>query len=164
MLHSNFGSLCFRHDFRMMNTFLLNSLCVCVCVVNVFIIDHHPLSYFIDVTSSKVYCCPANPSQMRMAEITEMIHTASLLHDDVIDMSDVRRGVASVNSSFGNKLAVLAGDFLLARASVCLARLRSVEAMEIMSIVIEQVSVSNLALALLLGAPMYTLPSSVVLH
>lgn len=55
-----------------------------------------------------------------------MIHTASLLHDDVIDMADTRRGIGSVNSVFGNKLAVLAGDFLLARASVCLARLRNV--------------------------------------
>ena len=67
-----------------------------------------------------------------------MIHTASLLHDDVIDMSDIRRGVASVNSSFGNKLAVLAGDFLLSRASVNLARLRSLETMELLSVVIEQ--------------------------
>lgn len=66
-----------------------------------------------------------------------MIHTASLLHDDVIDMADVRRGVGSVNRVFGNKLAVLAGDFLLARASVCLARLRNVEVIELLSTVIE---------------------------
>ena len=51
----------------------------------------------------------ASPStkQVRLAEITEMIHTASLLHDDVIDTADSRRGVESVNSMFGNKLAVL---------------------------------------------------------
>ena len=76
-------------------------------------------------------------SQRRLAEITEMIHTASLLHDDVIDLADTRRGVSSVNSVFGNKLAILAGDFLLARASVCLARLRSVPVVELMSTVIE---------------------------
>lgn len=45
--------------------------------------------------------------------------------------------VGSVNAVFGNKLAVLAGDFLLARASVCLARLRSVPAVELLSMVIE---------------------------
>jgi geranylgeranyl pyrophosphate synthase len=77
------------------------------------------------------------PLQRRLAEITELIHTASLLHDDVIDSADVRRGVGSVNKVFGNKLAVLAGDFLLARASVCLARLRSVPAVELLSSVIE---------------------------
>lgn len=49
------------------------------------------------------------PLQRRLAEITEMIHTASLLHDDVIDAADTRRGVSSVNTVFGNKLAVLAG-------------------------------------------------------
>ena len=42
--------------------------------------------------------------QVRLAEITEMIHTASLLHDDVIDTADSRRGVESVNSMFGNKV------------------------------------------------------------
>eukprot|EP00511_Aplanochytrium_stocchinoi_P006463 CAMPEP_0204827330 /NCGR_PEP_ID=MMETSP1346-20131115/4798_1 /ASSEMBLY_ACC=CAM_ASM_000771 /TAXON_ID=215587 /ORGANISM="Aplanochytrium stocchinoi, Strain GSBS06" /LENGTH=413 /DNA_ID=CAMNT_0051955697 /DNA_START=625 /DNA_END=1866 /DNA_ORIENTATION=+ len=75
--------------------------------------------------------------QLRLAEITEMIHTASLLHDDVIDVADTRRGVKSVNQLFGNKLAILAGDFLLARASVCLARLRSLEVVEVLSTVIE---------------------------
>lgn len=79
----------------------------------------------------------ALPLQRRLAEVTEMIHTASLLHDDVIDAADTRRGVSSVNTLFGNKLAVLAGDFLLARASVCLARLRSVPVVELLSTVIE---------------------------
>merc|ERR1711871_1825478 len=78
-----------------------------------------------------------NAKQVRLAEITEMIHTASLLHDDVIDMADTRRGVGSVNRMFGNKLAVLAGDFLLARASVSLARLRNVDVIEVLSSVIE---------------------------
>lgn len=68
---------------------------------------------------------------------SEMIHTASLLHDDVIDEADTRRGVPSVNKVFGAKLAILAGDFLLARSSVCLARLRNLEAVELMSTVIE---------------------------
>jgi len=75
--------------------------------------------------------------QRRLAEITEMIHTASLLHDDVIDVADTRRGMQSVNSVFGNKLAILAGDFLLARASVCLARLRNIPVVELLSTVIE---------------------------
>lgn len=76
-------------------------------------------------------------SQLRLAEITEMIHTASLLHDDVIDVADTRRGVKSVNQMFGNKLAILAGDFLLARSSVCLARLRNLDVVEVLSTVIE---------------------------
>ncbi|KAL9091280.1 MAG: hypothetical protein Q9165_004914 [Trypethelium subeluteriae] len=76
------------------------------------------------------------PSQHRLAEITELIHTASLLHDDVLDTSVTRRSHASANIAFGNKMAVLAGDFLLGRASVALARLRSPEVTELLATVI----------------------------
>ncbi|KAK7736699.1 coq1 putative hexaprenyl diphosphate synthase [Cytospora paraplurivora] len=76
------------------------------------------------------------PSQRRLAEITELIHTASLLHDDVIDHSVSRRGAPSANLEFGNKMAVLAGDFLLGRASVALARLRNGEVVELLATVI----------------------------
>ncbi|KAJ3209694.1 coq1 putative hexaprenyl diphosphate synthase [Dinochytrium kinnereticum] len=76
------------------------------------------------------------PSQRRLAEITEMIHTASLLHDDVIDLALTRRSQPSANAEFGNKMAILAGDFLLARASVALARLRNLEVVELLSTVI----------------------------
>lgn len=76
------------------------------------------------------------PSQRRLAEITELIHTASLLHDDVIDHSVARRGAPSANLEFGNKMAVLAGDFLLGRASVALARLRNAEVVELLATVI----------------------------
>ena len=76
------------------------------------------------------------PSQRRLAEITELIHTASLLHDDVIDNSISRRSTPSANISFGNKMAVLAGDFLLGRASVALARLRDAEVIELLATVI----------------------------
>ncbi|KAJ8653666.1 hypothetical protein O0I10_010704 [Lichtheimia ornata] len=77
--------------------------------------------------------CTILPTQRRLAEITEMIHTASLLHDDVIDASETRRNLPSANASFGNKMAVLGGDFLLARASIALARLRNAECTELMS-------------------------------
>jgi geranylgeranyl pyrophosphate synthase len=76
-------------------------------------------------------------AQRRLAEISEMIHTASLFHDDVIDGADTRRGVAAVHVTFGNKMAILAGDYLLARASIYLARLRNVEVVETMSTIIE---------------------------
>jgi hexaprenyl-diphosphate synthase len=76
------------------------------------------------------------PSQRRLAEITELIHTSSLLHDDVIDHSVSRRGSPSANLEFGNKMTVLAGDFLLGRASVALARLRHAEVIELLATVI----------------------------
>lgn len=76
------------------------------------------------------------PTQRRLAEITELIHTASLLHDDVIDNAVTRRSSSSANLQFGNKMAVLAGDFLLGRASVALARLRDPEVTELLATVI----------------------------
>lgn len=76
-------------------------------------------------------------AQRRLAEISEMIHTASLFHDDVIDGADTRRGMPAVHNVFGSKVAILAGDYLLARASICLARLRNSEVIETMSTIIE---------------------------
>ena len=76
------------------------------------------------------------PTQRRLAEITEMIHVASLLHDDVIDASPLRRGAPSAPSEFGNKLSILGGDFLLGRASVALARLRDNEVVELLATVL----------------------------
>ncbi|KAJ1679983.1 coq1 putative hexaprenyl diphosphate synthase [Spiromyces aspiralis] len=76
------------------------------------------------------------PSQRRLAEITEMVHTASLLHDDVVDKSVTRRGQPAIQKEFGNKLAVLAGDFILSRSSLLLARLRDPNVIEVISSVI----------------------------
>ncbi|GMY37984.1 solanesyl diphosphate synthase 3, chloroplastic/mitochondrial isoform X2 [Fagus crenata] len=75
--------------------------------------------------------------QQRIAEITEMIHVASLLHDDVLDDADTRRGMRSLNFVMGNKLAVLAGDFLLSRACVALASLKNTEVVSLLAKVVE---------------------------
>eukprot|EP00262_Sarcandra_glabra_P002493 TRINITY_DN12845_c0_g1_i2.p1 TRINITY_DN12845_c0_g1~~TRINITY_DN12845_c0_g1_i2.p1 ORF type:complete len:425 (-),score=80.37 TRINITY_DN12845_c0_g1_i2:356-1630(-) len=75
--------------------------------------------------------------QQRIAEITEMIHVASLLHDDVLDDADTRRGIGSLNFVMGNKLAVLAGDFLLSRACVALASLKNTEVVTLLATVVE---------------------------
>ncbi|GFP81179.1 solanesyl diphosphate synthase 3 chloroplastic/mitochondrial [Phtheirospermum japonicum] len=75
--------------------------------------------------------------QQCIAEITEMIHVASLLHDDVLDDADTRRGIGSLNFVMGNKLAVLAGDFLLSRACVALASLKNTEVVSLLAKVVE---------------------------
>src|SRR4028118_1250189 len=76
------------------------------------------------------------PRHRRLAEITEMIHTASLVHDDVVDESEVRRGIPTVHSSFGNRVAVLAGDFLFAQSSWYLANLDNLAVVKLLSEVI----------------------------
>lgn len=76
------------------------------------------------------------PNHARLAEITEIIHTASLVHDDVIDDCDKRRGLDTVHNIFNTKIAVLAGDFLFAQSSWYLANVNNLEVVKIISKVI----------------------------
>ena len=59
--------------------------------------------------------CP-NERAMPLATALELIHTASLVHDDILDSAKKRRGVETVNSKYGAKIAVLVGDYLFAKA------------------------------------------------
>lgn len=69
---------------------------------------------------------------VRLAACVEFIHTATLLHDDVVDESDLRRGLASANAVFGNKASVLVGDFLFARAFELMVADGSLEVLRIL--------------------------------
>jgi hexaprenyl-diphosphate synthase len=73
---------------------------------------------------------------MRLAQIVEMMHTASLLHDDVIDSSSLRRGSPSAPAAFGNKRSILGGNFVLGRASAALSRLGDPEVTDLIASVI----------------------------
>ena len=68
-----------------------------------------------------------------MAAAMELIHMATLVHDDVIDVADTRRGRATINYVWGNQQAVLAGDALLARALCLLAEVGLLEVVRIVS-------------------------------
>lgn len=63
-----------------------------------------------------------NSQTLRAATFVEMVHSATLIHDDVVDNADSRREKASVKARFGNLSAVLAGDYLLAKAMLLLAQ------------------------------------------
>ena len=70
---------------------------------------------------------------VHLAACVEFIHTATLLHDDVVDESALRRGLASANAVFGNKASVLVGDFLFARAFVLMVADGSLKVLDILS-------------------------------
>jgi octaprenyl-diphosphate synthase len=70
---------------------------------------------------------------VNLAACVEFIHTATLLHDDVVDESQLRRGLASANAVFGNKASVLVGDFLFARAFQLMVADGSLPVLEILS-------------------------------
>ena len=67
----------------------------------------------------------SNPGLIRMAAVVEMIHTATLVHDDVIDIAKTRRGRPSINVVWGNHTSVLAGDWLYMQAFQAALRERS---------------------------------------
>jgi octaprenyl-diphosphate synthase len=71
--------------------------------------------------------------QLGLAACVEFIHTATLLHDDVVDDSDLRRGLATANAVWGNKASVLVGDFLFSRAFQLMVEDGSLRVLEILS-------------------------------
>jgi octaprenyl-diphosphate synthase len=72
-------------------------------------------------------------SVIRLATVMEMLHTATLVHDDIIDNADLRRNRASVNARFGNQTAVLMGDWLYMSAFETSLRERSLEILDILT-------------------------------
>ena len=73
-----------------------------------------------------------NPTLIRMAAVVEMIHTATLVHDDVIDLAKTRRGRPSVNVVWGNHTSVLAGDWLYMQAFQVAVRERSFPVLDLL--------------------------------
>ncbi len=70
---------------------------------------------------------------VRMAAVMEFLHTATLVHDDIIDNAAMRRGAPSINSRFGNQIAVLMGDWLYMTAFETSLKERSLEALDILT-------------------------------
>ena len=70
---------------------------------------------------------------VKVAALIEFIHTATLLHDDVVDESDMRRGKATANAAFGNAASVLVGDFIYTRAFQMMTDLESLPVLALMA-------------------------------
>jgi octaprenyl-diphosphate synthase len=82
-------------------------------------------------------CCGAlgytGSQRYNMAAVVEFIHTATLLHDDVVDASDLRRGHPTANARFGNPASVLVGDFLYSRAFQMMVDAQSMRIMQVLA-------------------------------
>lgn len=77
-------------------------------------------------------------NQLELLAIVELIHNASLIHDDVIDEEKIRRSQKNINSKFGNKMAIISGDYLLSVVMEKLTRLGKLELFEIFSKTIKE--------------------------
>ena len=78
-------------------------------------------------------CGYSGSAHYHLAAVVEFIHTATLLHDDVVDESDLRRGKSTANALFGNPASVLVGDFLYSRAFQMMVELRDMRVMEVLA-------------------------------
>lgn len=75
----------------------------------------------------------AGAPRLQLAAVVEFIHTATLLHDDVVDESDLRRGRSTANAAFGNAASVLVGDFLYSRAFQMMVELDDMRVMQVLA-------------------------------
>ncbi|MBS1487064.1 MAG: polyprenyl synthetase family protein [Bacteroidetes bacterium] len=89
-------------------------------------------------------CGGINESTFRGAGLIELVHTASLVHDDVVDNSNYRRGFFSVNALWKNKIAVLVGDFLLTRGLFLALEHKDYELLSICTDAVKQMSEGEL--------------------
>lgn len=86
----------------------------------------------LTVLAARAFGCQSQ-SPIHLAAIIEFIHTATLLHDDVVDESDMRRGNETANALFGNSASVLVGDFLYSRAFQMMVSLDNMKVMKVLS-------------------------------
>jgi octaprenyl-diphosphate synthase len=73
------------------------------------------------------------PQRYELAAVVEFIHTATLLHDDVVDESSLRRGRATANATFGNAASVLVGDFLYSRAFQMMVAVNNMRVLDVLA-------------------------------
>ena len=85
------------------------------------------------VLLSAQLCNPITDKTLRSAAALEMLHNASLVHDDVVDNSDTRRGQPAVHTQWSNKVAILTGDYMLAKVIGLIAEVRNIRILEIVS-------------------------------
>jgi len=92
------------------------------------------------VLLSAKLCGQPNQATIISASLVELLHTATLIHDDIIDDSFTRRGVPSVNAVWKNKVSVLMGDYLFSRSLTNMLRLRNYKALDLLSKISESLS------------------------
>lgn len=99
-----------------------------------------PVALLLTAKAANPEQVDASSDQTLLAAIVEFIHTATLLHDDVVDESQMRRGRETANEVFGNAASVLVGDYLYSRAFQMMVEVGSMRVMEILSRTTNQIA------------------------
>ncbi len=100
-----------------------------------------PLFVFL---SAKLFSDNVNESTYNAASLIELLHTATLVHDDVVDEAKYRRGFFSINALWKNKVAVLVGDYLLSQGLLLAVRSKEFSLLELVSTAVKQMSEGEL--------------------
>ncbi len=99
---------------------------------------------FVFLTAKMLNQGKVNERTYRGAAVIELIHTASLVHDDVVDDSNLRRGFFSVNALWKNKIAVLVGDFMLSKGMLLCIENNDFDLLKIISVAVREISEGEL--------------------
>ncbi len=99
-----------------------------------------PVALLLAAKAANLQDSAVNKDQVLLAAIIEFIHTATLLHDDVVDESQMRRGRETANEVFGNAASVLVGDYLYSRSFQMMVDVGSMRVMEILSRTTNQIA------------------------
>ena len=99
---------------------------------------------FVFLTAKMLNQGKVNERTYRGAAVIELIHTASLVHDDVVDDSNLRRGFFSVNALWKNKIAVLVGDFMLSKGMLLCIENEDFDLLKIISVAVREISEGEL--------------------
>tara|TARA_S200000501_G_scaffold312177_1_gene303114 strand:- start:559 stop:1536 length:978 start_codon:yes stop_codon:yes gene_type:complete len=99
---------------------------------------------FVFLTAKMLSSGKMNEKVYRAASVIELIHTASLVHDDVVDSSNVRRGFFSLNALWKNKIAVLVGDYLLSKGMLLCIENKDFDILKIISDSVKEMSQGEL--------------------
>lgn len=127
----------FEIEMEMIDTFILKSLHSNITLVSdvgkyVILYGGKRVRPLLTVLFGKIFECDLSKT-ISIASAIELIHTATLLHDDVVDLSDKRRGKLTVNKLWGNKEAILVGDFLYTRSFQMMVGVDSLSVLKLMA-------------------------------
>lgn len=124
-------------DFAAVNSVIPNELTSdveLISQISQYIVDSGGKRLRPLITLLSARCCGYEGAEhIKLAAVIEFLHTATLLHDDVVDRSDLRRGRATANALWGNSPSVLVGDFLYSRAFQLMVELGSMDVMTILA-------------------------------
>ncbi|MBL4671415.1 MAG: polyprenyl synthetase family protein [Arenicella sp.] len=137
-----------EHDMTIVNQTIAKNLDSDVALINqlgAYIVQAggkrlRPVALLLTAKAANPEQTTTSSDQTLLAAIVEFIHTATLLHDDVVDESEMRRGRETANEVFGNAASVLVGDYLYSRAFQMMVDVGSMRVMEILSRTTNQIA------------------------